>query len=356
MTGIPDNPSESFKRRNPHLYPPNLRQNRSEIHQNESDYTKTPSKPSERGKNQFRPWAQSEIDVVRAACGGGQPVDISVLANGLNRSYAAVALKISRLGLGDWHRKSTERALANMRKAKRAEWESLPSDERNRRIARIVSHSGTSFAGHKHTEEYKAKASKRSAELWKSKPHPRGMLGKKHTEETKAIISRFHKGTKVPRERIIRARKTRLARYGTFLSQRPSASWKAQWVEVGGKRFYARSLWEANYARYLQFLKERTGEVKEWDHEPETFWFDGLKRGCVSYLPDFKVLRWDGTYEYHEVKGWMDARSVTKIKRMAKYFPQVKLVVIDSARYKALSIQCRKLVPNWDVSTAKEGP
>lgn len=50
MTGIPDNPSESFKRRNPHLYPPNLRQNRSETHQNVSDHTKIPTRASKRLK------------------------------------------------------------------------------------------------------------------------------------------------------------------------------------------------------------------------------------------------------------------------------------------------------------------
>lgn len=52
MSNLPDNPSESFKRRNPHLYPPNLRQNRSETHQNDPDHTKTPPKQSKRLKHE----------------------------------------------------------------------------------------------------------------------------------------------------------------------------------------------------------------------------------------------------------------------------------------------------------------
>lgn len=124
-------------------------------------------------------------------------------------------------------------------------------------------------------------------------------------------------------------------------------SWKAAWTEVGGILFYARSRWEANYARYLQFLKERA-LVTSWEHEPETFWFEAIKRGCRSYLPDFKVTLPDGTIEYHEVKGWMDARSVTKIKRMAKYHPKITLVVRDAKWYRANRSTLRAIVKGWE--------
>ena len=107
---------------------------------------------------------------------------------------------------------------------------------------------------------------------------------------------------------------------------------KAAWYEIGGKRNYYRSQWEANYAYYLEFLKQ-VKQIKDWEHEPDTFWFEGIKRGVVSYLPDFKVTNMDQSIEYHEVKGYMDGRSATKIKRMAKYHPDIKLVVVKSKEY-----------------------
>lgn len=170
------------------------------------------------------------------------------------------------------------------------------------------------------------------------------MLGKTHTKETREAISRFHSGRKLPREQVMRMMKTKAANK-TLCRPRRECSWRSSWVEVGGQRFYARSRWEANYARYLEFLKVR-GVILSWEHEPETFWFEKIKRGCVSYLPDFRVTRKSGV-EYHEVKGWMDKRSRTKIARMARYFPHVKLIVIDSKSYRALSRQLRNIVPGW---------
>ena len=127
----------------------------------------------------------------------------------------------------------------------------------------------------------------------------------------------------------------------------PRASIKCGWREIGGVRKYYRSGWEANYARYLEWLKKK-GEIAAWLHEPDTFWFAGIKRGCVSYLPDFRVTENDGREVYHEVKGWMDAKSKTKIKRMAKYHPTKKLLVIDSKAYRSLAKTMRGLIGEWE--------
>lgn len=102
------------------------------------------------------------------------------------------------------------------------------------------------------------------------------------------------------------------------------------WREIGGKRVYFRSGWEMKYAYYLEWQK-KFRIIKDWEHEPKTFWFEGIKRGCVTYLPDFKVTFLDGTHEWIEVKGYMDAKSKTKIKRFAKYYPQERLRIVDAA-------------------------
>lgn len=103
----------------------------------------------------------------------------------------------------------------------------------------------------------------------------------------------------------------------------------AGWYEFGEKRYYLRSKWEVNYAKYLEFLKKQ-GKIKDWTYEEDEFWFDKIKRGVRSYKPDFKVFNLDDTFEYIEVKGFWDSKSLTKIKRMRIYHPHIKISSVDS--------------------------
>jgi len=182
--------------------------------------------------------------------------------------------------------------------------------------------------------------------------HPKGAAGMRHTEETKSKISKKSKEAAARQTdddwhaRTLKAAETR-KKNATELPKRLGASWKAAWREIGGIRKFYRSRWEANYARYLQWLKEN-GQIATWEHEPTTFWFDGIKRGCVSYLPDFRVVENSGAEVYHEVKGWMDTRSATKIKRMAIYHPKTKLVVIQAKQYHEIKRKLSMLIPEWE--------
>lgn len=114
-----------------------------------------------------------------------------------------------------------------------------------------------------------------------------------------------------------------------------------------GDTFY-RSGWEANYQRYLNFLLQRKIIYKS-EHEPTTFWFHEIKRGVRSYLPDFKVWEFEDEEPFYvEVKGHMDSRSATKIKRMKKYYPHIKLVLVGKKEYKALDAQFAGLIKYWE--------
>jgi len=98
-----------------------------------------------------------------------------------------------------------------------------------------------------------------------------------------------------------------------------------------GTMFF-RSKWEANYALFLDYLV-KVGEIKLWEYEVDRFVFEQIQFGNRSYLPDFKIHNNDGTIEYHEVKGYMDGGSKTKLRRMEKYYPDIKLVLVDSQFY-----------------------
>lgn len=233
--------------------------------------------------------------------------DIHELATLLKRPYYGIAMKASRLGVGRIDRK-------------------------------------------KNTTTRK-KMAVRSKKWHEENDHPRGALGIKHNKETRRKLSeasiRAHKNRPPEREtfRIEKQLKTK-AKRGNLIPPRHKASWKQSWQTIGGKRNYYRSSWEVNYAHYLEWLKINK-EIIEWEHEPTTFWFEGIKRGVRSYTPDFLVTENNNKEIYHEIKGWMDARSKTKIKRMAKYHPDISLLVIDAKAYKKLNKQLSGLVTGW---------
>lgn len=104
---------------------------------------------------------------------------------------------------------------------------------------------------------------------------------------------------------------------------------KAGWAVVGEQRLYFRSQRERRHAEMLE-LQRRAGTIASWEHEPHRFWFDGVRAGVTSYLPDFRVVYPDGRVEYHEVKGWMDPRSITALRRMQRYHPDVRIVLFGA--------------------------
>lgn len=108
-----------------------------------------------------------------------------------------------------------------------------------------------------------------------------------------------------------------------------------------------RSTWEANYARYLNWRVDQ-GEIRSWEYEVETFWFMKIMRGVRSYTPDFKIYPIDGEPYFIELKGYMDARSLTKLKRMRIYHPEVRVDLVAAKDYKVLTKVMKPIIPNWE--------
>jgi len=110
---------------------------------------------------------------------------------------------------------------------------------------------------------------------------------------------------------------------------------------------YVRSPWEANICRYLNLLKSY-GSIVSWEYEPHVFEFKKIKRGTREYRPDFRVEYPDGHTEWHEVKGWLDPKSKTQLKRMKKYYPNEIVKLIDSSVYEAIKKNFAKHIPEWE--------
>lgn len=112
---------------------------------------------------------------------------------------------------------------------------------------------------------------------------------------------------------------------------------KKGWYTSGDRKYFLKSSWELSYAEYLD--KELAdGKIIQWEYEPDTFWFEKIKRGVRSYTPDFKVEHLNGKVEYHEVKGYLDSKSKTKLNRMRIYHPEIEMKLIDRAAMKQLGL------------------
>lgn len=140
----------------------------------------------------------------------------------------------------------------------------------------------------------------------------------------------------------------------------PSKSSKKR-TNIGKRQdlgIFLRSNWEANVCRYLKSLGI------SYEYEPQVFVFSKVKHGTVSYCPDIKLE--DGTWI--EVKGYLDSKSKTAIRRFKQYYPtefaRLKVVVgsenIKSdlffkelgvsvfAYYNELCKKYKTIIPNWE--------
>lgn len=127
------------------------------------------------------------------------------------------------------------------------------------------------------------------------------------------------------------------------------------WRTIGGKKRYFKSLWEMNYAYYLEWLKKR-GEILDWDYEPKLFRFptDAYKAGPFYYRPDFYVIVTKKLRQWHEVKGVLNAKSKKKIKRFEKHHPQEgKIVLIDSKWFRQANKAFPGVIPGWETLTER---
>jgi hypothetical protein len=259
-------------------------------------------------------WTETDDQVLASyyeAC-RGRPIDLGELVRYLGRTESAIAHRASRLGLTDQYRPYSD-------------------------AARML------IGGH-------------SRERIQSNGHPRGMLGRTQTAVARAKIGqaarRYHAQASetMKGERVAKANATRVERDGTagpepHLTGNPfSRARRGYREDIPGIHF--RSAWEANFCRYLIWLQEQ-GEILQWEYEPTTFRFEGVTRGPYTYLPDFRVTEKDGATIYYEVKGYMNPASRGKLKRMAKFFPDVTIIVIGKDEYRAIA-KWKRLIPNWE--------
>lgn len=202
---------------------------------------------------------------------------------------------------------------------------------------------------HIYTDEEKRKMSEITKKMIKEKGHPKGFKGHKHTLEERKKISINAKNwwkqvdLSTLEKRNLKQRETRI-KNGTLNPMKNQSNPYSR--TKSGKRkdlnnTYFRSSWEANIARYYNYLGIK------WEYEPKTFIFQNITRGSVSYTPDFYLPDED---KWIEVKGWMDSKSKTKLKRFEKQYPEEykKLQIIQQKEYSEIKRKVSMFIKNWE--------
>lgn len=190
--------------------------------------------------------------------------------------------------------------------------------------------------------------------VWKRHRHPKGFKGGKHSAQAKKIFSEVSKKMWADPNHFLNSKEYRQKVSDRMSKKAPARNAKNAYSNAKrGKReglgdYFFRSRWEANYARFLN-LAIKQKEIFKWEYEPETFWFERIKRGTRSYTPDFKIWETETSVPYFvEIKGWMDAKSKTKLKRMGKYFPHIRVDLVDEKQYRALEKSIAALISDWE--------
>lgn len=172
----------------------------------------------------------------------------------------------------------------------------------------------------------------------------KGMTGRSLSEENKRKIGESNRGKIVSEETrkkqsIVAMTRCNKPSNGNQISNCYQTI-KRGYRIIDGNSYYFKSSWEANAARLLTFQK------RKWLYEPKTFWFEKIKRGVRSYTPDFYL---PDENIFIEIKGWMDKKSLTKLKRMRIYYPEVYMEVWDKVTFKAFKQQgVGRLITGWE--------
>jgi len=123
---------------------------------------------------------------------------------------------------------------------------------------------------------------------------------------------------------------------------------------------------EANIYRWLRWQKEK-GLIDSFEYQPKEFDFsDTYKHGTNRYRADFCFVFTHGDMgysKYVEVKGYLDAKSQTKLKRMKKLYPLENIEIIGTSRkveafakslhysysdYREITREYAKFIPGWE--------
>lgn len=237
------------------------------------------------------PFSDKELELIKKYYSNDNGVDLVKLSKIMNRPKTSISAKAKEMGL--------------------TKYGNFTKEERNQR--------GEQFRNTRKIIE-----------------HPRGMLGKHHTDKSKQKMSitgkerasnmSYEEKHKIAMKAVETKRKNGTLNNTTSNAYSRTKSGKRK--DLNNQFF--RSSWEANVARILNHLNI------EWEYEIKRFVFESDNElGVDSYQPDFYLPKLN---IWIEVKGWLDEKSKIRLKLFREYYPEEydNLIFIDQSFYNLL--------------------
>lgn len=115
------------------------------------------------------------------------------------------------------------------------------------------------------------------------------------------------------------------------------------------------SNYEYDYALFLDYLYS-SGDIAGWIRNTTQFYFSepvpispkNKERTVKSHRPDFIIFNKDGTYEIHEVKGWMNMKATKVDEQFRKDYPDLTYKIIGRDEILALQAEFKDKLWGWE--------
>ena len=200
-------------------------------------------------------------------------------------------------------------------------------------------------------EERHKQLSKSAKERITKYGHPKGMLGKKHTSETKEYISKWHRQNWAEHRDELLTPERLEAKSDCMAKQQADGVMGVRSRTylrkcfINGNTYIFKSAWEANIALVLEY-ERLLGNIDGWAYEATTFSFKYDGNGVRNYKPDFDIYRNGKTYHI-EVKGWVDEKTKTKMALMQRYYPNDVIYIMGEKEYRSIKAKYKPIIPQW---------
>lgn len=278
-------------------------------------------------RRKFGAFTEEEIQAVKEYYEAHpDSIDLDELVSSIGRQKTSIARVARRLGLTKQSRSMTDEQKQKDRESQKLRCQS------------------------DYYKEYVVPKLSSAANEWhQTHAHPRGMLGKHHTDEARARMSKTHtelwaNKTEEERRAFGEERRKWLLEHGHVSTSNTYSRCRRGIRQDLGMFF--RSRWEANIARLLNQYHIA------WEYEPVRFRFPDCGDNVLSYRPDFYLPDFD---IWIEVRGWFDENSRKRSARFAEYYPEenAKLIMIDETLYDELEKQYASEIPNWELKNSE---
>ena len=202
------------------------------------------------------------------------------------------------------------------------------------------------------SKEQREKMSKTAKNRIAKYGHPKGMLGKSHSQAFKdnmsnRMIQIWRNSPEILmtdyRRKVVSDNMSKMQKEG--LLNNVSRCYNTRLI-INDNIYNLKSNWEFNIVLYLEYQKA-LNLIDNWSYESKRFTFDINDFGIRSYTPDFFISK-NGVDRIIELKGWFDEKSKNKQILMNRFYPNVEIDLWDEDMYHFIEREYKHKINLWN--------